>query len=133
MEITIVLFKHGTVDEYNRLKGEFWDERFHPIIRAFLLDLGLFTVRMFDKQLVVTSIFRSEEENGAIGGVPGSSHCDWRAADVRSSVFTDTERLAILEYAKRYGSLIHFIYEVGGTGAHFHANVNKSALIRLGL
>lgn len=134
MDTNLLLYKATTFELKNRLQLEFWDDRLHPILRAFYLDLGGFTMRKFGKQIVLTNIFRTPEENEAVGGIPGSSHCDWRGADCRSSLFTETERVSMLEYVHaNWGRAIHFIHEDAGTAPHFHANVNKAFLNEMNL
>lgn len=60
-------------------------------LRKVLDMLALYCELEFRKDVVVTEILRTEEENRAVGGIPNSPHCVWNAADIRSSTFEPDE------------------------------------------
>jgi hypothetical protein len=89
----------------------------------------------FGKNIVVTEIFRTPEENAALYKAAGKEpdwrpHTMWMAADLRSSVFSqrEIERLAAFfnQFTVFSGQRKCATYHaIKGNVEHFHIQVNK--------
>ena len=87
------------------------------------------SIRLFGKQPVVTSIYRSEAEHRALcarlGVAPYASvHTYWRGVDLRSWIYSDDEIRQLLEIINSrfdYGrsKSVAICHDVGA-GRHFH-------------
>ena len=75
------------------IEQRFWDrEKVSSYIRAVAIDLGHYAWRELEELLTVTEVYRTPEENEAVGGVKGSQHLlipgqktyavDFRSTDV---------------------------------------------------
>lgn len=93
--------------------------------------LESFVTLELHKDVTLTSIFRSKEEQAALYvNVPSdkkvldSPHMHWRAVDLRSSDFTDAEIKRMLTFlnAFRYmeGRSVALYHTIAGNVAHFH-------------
>lgn len=93
--------------------------------------LDVYAKLEFSKDIVITSIFRTEEENAALYAATPidkrparSPHMDWKAVDIRSSNFTDaeiTKMLAFLNcFTNKNGKRIALYHEIPGNVKHFH-------------
>lgn len=102
----------------------------NPKLLDLLIDAGEFTVAMYNKPIVITSIYRSPEEQAALYSqssvkVPNSPHMSWEAADLRSSTFDEHERTRICEYlnlrySNKNGKKVAFCHAIAGQAYHFH-------------
>ena len=94
--------------------------------------LSVWVKSTFDKDITVTSIFRTEAENGALyANTPvdqrpkGKPHCFWKAVDLRSYDFEKDELDKIVSwintnYKNPNGRVTSFVHEVAGNTYHFH-------------
>lgn len=104
-----------------RLEREFM-EAVDPRLRAVVLDVIYQGRRKFGYQVVITSLFRTPDENRRVGGRPDSSHLDGRAADIRNRDMSSTCQDFIPKYLKSvWGDLVH----VKSEEDHIHININK--------
>lgn len=114
-------------DNKERLWREF-NEKTDRRLVAFILELERFVRTAYGKDWFITCLWRDEDENKAVGGLPLSSHLDIpvRAVDSRSKHFTAEEITGILKHVEEIWfkprGYIHFVFE----GDHFHANINKA-------
>jgi hypothetical protein len=114
-------------DNHDRLWKEF-NHKTDLRLVAFFLELERWVSVNYGKDWTITCLWRSDEENAAVGGIPLSAHLDLpiRAGDSRSRHFTPEEIQGILKHVAdtwfKPGGFIHFVYE----GDHFHANINKA-------
>lgn len=96
----MVQFKTDRIkDEYSQLHES--NNRLWQLIYT----LSQFTELEFNKDVVLTCIYRTEEENNALYAEtppekrpPTSPHCSWKAVDLRSTIYTDTEITRMLEF-----------------------------------
>lgn len=132
MGLTDSQFKTARIkDEYNQLP--FRNKR----LKNLLEFVNLYSQLAFGKPIMVTSIFRSQEEQDALYAQtppdqkpPRSPHQDWCAADLRSSIYTpyEIDRLvAALNTipvwgGQRKAALYHTI---AGNVAHLHIQIDK--------
>ena len=73
-------------------------------IKLFFIlnDVATYVANKFKKDIVVTEIFRTEEENLAIYGYQKSNvHMYWRGVDLRSSTFTPEEIEDVVAYVNK--------------------------------
>jgi zinc D-Ala-D-Ala carboxypeptidase len=78
----------------------------------------------YNKPLIVSSFFRSEELNKAIGGVKTSQHCEGKAIDIDTG--SKEENIKIFEWAKvnlKYDQLIN---EYNFSWVHISFNLGKN-------
>lgn len=78
-----VRFKTARIDEE-------WDVLSWKL-RASLLALSMWAEDELGKDLVITCLHRTTEENAAVGGVPNSLHTKDMAADIRTRGWTPKE------------------------------------------
>jgi len=108
----------------NKLKHEFYHE-INPKLRAVLFELDDFIERIHGKELVITCLNRTPEENRKVGGIPHSAHLSRRAADIRSWIFSEKELDIMIQRVKdTWGDIVYIVYHEGGTGPHIHININ---------
>jgi len=83
----------------------------------------------FKKDVVVTCVRRTPEENAAQGGIPNSPHTVWNAADLRSSTFSSTEIQKVVTFLNcltyRAGKNTAMAHQVPGGVMHFHIQCLK--------
>lgn len=109
-----------------RIGLEYKSRHLNPHLRAVLLELADFLRRQHDIRLVVTCLWRSEEENRMVGGAPKSSHLTWRAADVRTYDWpAPVKQIAVQHLTKLWPRDMLFVkVHDSGTGEHMHLNIN---------
>lgn len=96
-------------------------------VKALLEDLAWFVRNTMQKDVVITCLIRTAEENKAVNGVPNSAHLSGRAADIRSTIYTEEEIGVINAYlTKIWGPLVYFKWHNSGSGMHIHININKA-------
>lgn len=108
-----------------RLQKEL-NEEIDPRLRALLRDLAGYAQRIFDKDIIITCLNRTEQENVSVGGIPKSAHLDNRAADLRVFNLTAQEQAEIVHYIKTvWGEkMVHVLLSNHGTAKHIHVNIN---------
>lgn len=118
--------KHKT----DKTKSEFW--RMWKVLQYVVMDLAIYTKLKWDKQIVITSIFREIVEGKKL-----SVHNFWRGCDVRSRNFTKEQIDDIVSYINgrwEYDpsrKFLHVIqYHNVGLGYHFHIQVHKKTIFR---
>lgn len=104
---------------------------------ALLIDLVSYVHDMFDKDVVLTAIYRTPEEEAAlyqttVDKIIHSPHFDWNAFDLRSSIYTADEIQGIENYVKsKYknanGSVVVLYHTLPGNAFHFHFQLFPSA------
>lgn len=123
----------GITFKTDRIKEE-WREldRRNPKLTGVLNCLSNFVTLEFQKDVVITCIFRSEAENEALYAEtppdkrpPTSPHMTWHAADLRSSIYTEQEINKMLQFLNSFSyaggqrkvALYHII---AGNSFHLH-------------
>lgn len=109
-------------DEYSQLISK------NSKLFTMLEDIERFISETLNKDVVITSIYRSPEENAALyNGNPPKSipHTTWEAFDLRSSVYTDDEINKILAYVtsnykNTNGKTPALYHVIPGNVYHFH-------------
>lgn len=109
----------------------------NPRLRGIIQLAAGFAELEFKKDVVLTSIYRSPEENADLykatpGGPPAwTPHTQWQGVDLRSSIYTDAEIQRLLAFfnlftvfgGKRRCASYHAI---AGNVAHFHAQAGSA-------
>lgn len=119
-------FKQENGKDYlHRLIKEFHHE-IDPRLSAILLGLDNWTRVQLGKELTITCLNRTKEENKKVGGVAWSAHLDGRAADIRTWNLTDEDIGRIKRYlSESWGTdFLFFKYHDSGSGKHIHLNIN---------
>lgn len=124
-------FKDARIEkEYNELPVH------NPRLAKLLRAAETFVELEFKKEIVYTSIFRTQAEHDALyaqtppGLKPASSpHMFWEAADLRSTIFTDEEINRLLGFLNtftfRNGKQVSICHAVAGGAMHFHIQYSK--------
>lgn len=119
----------------DRIKDEFEKALFIKNPKLFkLLDTAAQFVELeFKKDIVLTEIYRSEEEYKALyakaGAVPKSMpHAKWQSADLRSSIYTPREIERLLAFFNQftfYGGQrkVAIYHAISGNVMHFHVQI----------
>jgi hypothetical protein len=111
----------------NSLKDEFDDPKLDTRVRAIVLALAGFVKYEFGKDITITSVWRTKTTDSGV-------HEAWRAVDVRSIYFTDSEINEILLFLNNffYGKSVSgedlqtaICHDVG-QGQHLHIQVSNS-------
>lgn len=119
-------------DELETLKDKNWD------LYQLLAELNLYTNEQFDKSIMLTMIYRTDEEQDEIykdsekykARKFKSPHQFWQAADIRSKTFTDEEVKQIEDYLnEKWNSSNYYKWTARnhtvGLGMHFHIQFVK--------
>lgn len=106
-------------------------------LSQILKALDYFTQAEFDKEITITSIFRTQEEHDALyASTPTdkrpkwSPHMSWKAADIRSSDFTVAEKQRMLKllntctYSSGQGKPVGLLHTIAGNVEHFHVQAD---------
>ena len=116
-----------------RIEDEFSRELFDR--NRALYDLvnaaAVYTGYEFSKPLILTSVFRTPEEQGALyshlpeNQRPHSPHQDWKAVDLRSWAYTDDEINRLLRFLNTFTVMggqrqVALYHEIPGNVKHFH-------------
>lgn len=121
----MIKFKSGNGIEYKaRLETEFYgmiDKR----LKAILLDLADTLEQKLEKDVTITCLNRTLEENREVNGSPHSAHLENRAVDIRTWYFDKKEIVFIEKYLYDTWSrdMIYFKYHDAGSGNHIHINI----------
>lgn len=99
-----------------------------------IIDLYHYADHHFKKDVIITMIYRTQEEQESIYG-PGvkkkSPHQFWHAIDIRSRIYTQEEIDRMVSYLNgRYNGDNYYrwttkVHEVGNHGMHFHIQFVK--------
>lgn len=109
-----------------------------PLLKL-MLDLYHYVEDTFDKDVVITMIYRTSAEQDYLYRNSArykkrkfkSPHQFYHAIDIRSSIYTKEERIAITSYLNsKYDSNNYYnwtakVHEVGDNGLHFHIQFCK--------
>lgn len=99
-----------------------------------IIDLYKWVDREFNKDTVMTMIYRTQEEQEGIYGLntkKKSPHQFWHAIDIRSRIYTKEEQDRMVEYMNnKYNKNNYYkwtakVHEVGEHGMHFHIQYYK--------
>jgi len=123
MEVEVTFKTYRQAQEWN-------DPDLDPRLRAILLAVADHVQRNYDKPLVITSIWRSHEEQISIYGVgttKRSPHQFWRAIDIRTWIYEHDEVMGIIAFLNKWwprqdGKPLALYHDVG-RGAHLHIQV----------
>lgn len=137
-EIKPIKFKNDS----DRMKREFDDLNDHnPNLRTLLEDLNHFVNDNFKKELVITMIFRTQEEQDAIYANDEkykkkkfkSPHQLMHGVDIRSETFSQEEKDKMVEFLNNKGKELSNYYswtakvhQVGQGALHFHIQYVKN-------
>ena len=131
-------------DSSSRITKEFSElqQKNYPLA-ALMLDLADHVSTEFRKDVIVTGIFRTKEEQRSLYGANTkrvSPHMLWQAVDIRDWIYTDGEKAAICKFLKLHydrtnkfkklpsGSKTCWLHKVLGGAMHFHIQY-KGALV----
>lgn len=102
----------------------------NPKLVELLIDLDQMITKDYGKNIVLTSVYRSPEEQASLYSqatrkVTNSAHTTYEAVDLRSWTFTDSERDEIVSYLnKKYknanGKPVAMCHAIPGGTIHFH-------------
>ena len=118
------------IEEWDQLKSK------NKLLRNIAMDIDSFCKNNFNQEIIITSIFRTEEEQTKIYGYPKPSvHMYWRGLDFRSWVFTEEEIKKITEYvSSKYGydklrpeKKVAFRHKVKDGAEHFHVQTHPKS------
>lgn len=110
---------------HDRLYREFHEE-IDTRLKAILIEAGMWSMNVLGKQLVITCLIRTVEENAATGGKPRSAHLEARAGDLRTRHLSDEESEKLKEHLQEtWGkAFLHVLIHDSGAGRHMHVNIN---------
>lgn len=119
------------VDEYKQL----WDK--NPRLCHILIELDQFCIGTFGKDIMITSIYRSPEEQAEVYKnspikVPNSPHTVWEGVDLRSTDWTLDQKgkmLKLLNQNVVYGGRRRcaMVHAITGNVDHFHIQCDKES------
>lgn len=110
--------------EYQARLHKELDEGIDPRLGAYLLETADYVWRKYKKHLVITCLYRTLEENTAVGGKPYSAHPRRRAGDFRTWNLTKEIVNDIEERTHRiWGDFIYIKVHDSGSGMHIHVNI----------
>lgn len=121
------------------IEKRFWDRKLvSSYIRAVAIDLGHYAWRELEELLTVTEVYRTEEENEAVGGVKGSQHLivpggkcyavDFRSNDVSLQNIKRMKQYISLMWQEPLKALL--LYEPKAqTAPHLHLHVRREEWI----
>lgn len=108
-------------------------EKVGTFLKKLVLDLALRRWEMLHLASTVTSVYRTPEENRAVGG-RSKTHCEWRAVDVRASGDPVKEELVRQQMNKTWETGVAGMPRIPpldhGTGPHHHVQVTRSEMKR---
>ena len=122
------------------LRQQFYDlNDIDPRVRAVVSEMDYFFQQKFGRELVITSVGRTEEEQkelypeffARIGRVRPSAHLDHpcRAVDLRSRDLSEGEIQALREYFETWWEelpgWVFLVNDRGGAFPHIHIQVGK--------
>ena len=108
----------------------------NPKLFDLLHDLVSYVQDTFKKDVVLTSVYRTAEEQAALYAkavhkVLKSDHMSWEAVDLRSSIYTKGEIDSIVaylntKYKNRDGRRVALYHSVPGNVPHFHISLKST-------
>lgn len=109
----------------DRLHTEF-NHKIDVRLKAILIEGAMWSQNVLGKQLIITCLLRTEEENEAVGGKPLSAHKEARAGDLRTRHLTPEEEEKLKAHFQNvWGkAFLHVIIHDSGAGRHMHVNIN---------
>jgi hypothetical protein len=121
----MITFKTARIElEFAQLKSK--NETLHGII-TLSADFARMEIK---KDVVITSIYRSPEENKELykdaGGPPAwQPHTVWRGVDLRSTIYTDAELQKLLAFFNLFTVFggqrkCASVHKIAGNQLHFH-------------
>ena len=110
----------------SRLEAE-WKVTYPPL-RAQVLDLAAFAEELGIRDLIVTCLYRSPEENTAVGGKPTSLHqtTPIRAVDIRRRMLSEDEVVRLHSHWNNYKPSMLFGFNDEPEKAHVHLQVREA-------
>ena len=107
-----------------RLTDEF-NQQLDPLCRALVADLSIEMEKRFNRDIILTCVGRTPEENAKDGGVPNSAHLTFRAVDIRAKDWKPEEREFALAWIRhRWAQVGYALIHNAGGGIHLHVNIN---------
>lgn len=123
-----------------RLRMEFRQLREENLpLAALLQDLADFVALEFDQPVIITQIYRTEQEQGRLYDPADSPktrrtspHTRWEAVDIRDRIYTDAQKRAIIRFLKTHydatnqfrrlpgGAKTCWLHPLRGGVNHFH-------------
>jgi uncharacterized protein YcbK (DUF882 family) len=111
-------FKH-----YDRMHRE-WYRDIDARLAWILNDLDRFSRCISTKEVCITCLMRTPEENAAAGGSKYSAHLVGRGADIRCRHYSEPEIEQILEFLKKsWPDELLYVKRHVGTADHIHMNI----------
>ena len=104
-------------------------------LKAILENASLFVEQEFNKNLVITCLYRSPEENAALykGAIEPKwrPHTLWCGADLRSSIYTQDEIKKLLSFLNHFTVFsgqrkCASYHAIAGNVHHFHVQCEKA-------
>lgn len=129
-------------EEKERLETELKDlESKNPELNQLLINLAKMVKEKFNKDLIITMIYRTQSEQDYLYRDDSSyklkkfksPHQFWHAVDLRSWIYTESERSEMVKWLNTQGIIKNNYYkwtskvhEVGSNGLHFHIQFAKA-------
>jgi len=123
--IPAVYFKKEQGADYQaRLQLEF-THKIDLRLKAVLFELADWMRRVLNKDLIITCLIRSVDENKAVNGKHWSAHLFARAWDMRTAHLSQAEIDKVQEHLMAvWGKEFLFVlYHDSGSGNHIHGNI----------
>jgi|ERR1035437_1103454 hypothetical protein len=111
-------------------EAEFYNPKCNPMVLRILTALEEVSKKAYGTDLAVTSIFRTKEQDKALGG--SGIHCMWRAIDIAAPSWDDPASKALADTANSIWDydplrphLLVALYapHASATGSHIHLQV----------
>jgi hypothetical protein len=122
-----------------RIEDEYAELDVHnPELKGLLVMLDTYSRAKFSKEIVLTHLFRTEQEQidlykaTEVSKRPAKSpHQTWEAVDLRSKTFTKEEQNDMCKmlnetFTNPRGKTTAFVHTIAGGAEHFHIQVLKS-------
>ena len=101
-----------------------------PRLQAFLLWLAYWLDQKWEKNLTITCLNRTVEENKEVNGSKYSAHLTGLAVDIRSWTLTSDKIEELIKTVEdSWGDMIYILYHNSGSGAHIHINIRYKYFI----
>lgn len=93
--------EHNIIDfKTDKIKKQWDSEKLNPRLKKYILILGLYTYTEYNKQIILTSIYRTKKEEYLLKS-SGIHNC-WRAIDIRTSNLTELEIKRIVKICNEF-------------------------------